>query len=1168
VVGNQAPGAWAASPYGNAQWISQAGTGGSNGDWYYRFQFNLDPAVDPSAFSLKMNFLADNDVAEVYVNGVAQSGQTTGIPQNTSDPYHYAGFTLAHAAQTTLNHNWRTGTNTIVVQMKSFGPAEGFDAQIVPSAVCPVDLGITKSADPNPYTPGQPFTYTVKVTNAGPGTAHGLTVSDPLPAALAGAGFTWTCTATNGSSCAPSGSGNITDGPLGSYPGPSVLPGGELTYAVTGTVPAATQGALSNTATLTPPPGTTDPGCTPSCSATTNTPSVPQSDLALSKSASPTVTDPGQPVIYTLTATNNGPDPEPSASISDTLPGGVTYVSDDGSCDTATLPQITCALGPIASGGSQTVHITVQADMAAANSTQHNAASVSGQNLDTKPQNNDAAADVFVRPVADLELEKSASPSETDPGDPVTYTLVVTNNGPDDSPSSEVSDTLPAGVTYVDDDGGCDVGSLPQITCELGPIDNGDSQTIHVDVTVDGDAGGTVQTNDASVFGSLTDPNSGNNKSEAEVLVRPLSDLSVTKDAPASVRAGHQLTYTINYANDGPTDSANPNVVTDELPAGVAYVSDTGSCDTTNLPQLSCEVGPLADGASGSFQVTVEVDTDTRGQIENAVSIDGPNNDQDPDNNSDTADTDVGPPLTDLEIQKSADPTVVDPGDPVSFTLTVTNNGPDDSPSELVTDTLPLGLHYESDDAGCVTSALPKITCDVGPLASGDSTDIHIDTTASLGAGGSTQLNDSSVSGPGEDTDTTNNKASAQVLVTPLSDLSVQKSVSDDEIRAGHELTYTLDWDNAGPTDSPPQTTITDTLPAGVTYVSDDGGCDASAAPTVVCQLGAVANGDSGTIQIVVSVDQDTTGEVENTATIDGPNNDQDPSNNTDTADTHVNPGLSDLRLQKTVPPGPFKVGEQIPYKLTVTNDGPDDAPQTVVTDTLPAGLAYVSDDAGCDTSALPKVRCDLGKLADGASREVNITTRLDSATGASIANTATVQSANEDPDPGDETSSATAGVADTGAKVKRSKCFFGHRVTILGTNRPERIVGTPRRDVINGKGGNDVILGLGGNDLLCGGGGDDLIKGGDGDDGVKGSLGDDLIRGNHGSDWLRGAPGNDRISGREGPDKLMGNDGNDRLWGRQGNDFLLGGPGFDWGNGGPGFNKALGLDRAFNVEG
>ncbi|HEY1237112.1 MAG TPA: hypothetical protein VGE91_02170 [Solirubrobacterales bacterium] len=1168
VVGNQAPGAWAASPYGNAQWISQAGTGNNNGDWYYGFRFALDPAVDPATFSLKMNFLADNDVAEVYVNGVAQSDQTSGLPQSSSDPYQYTGYALAHAAQTTLNHDWRTGTNTIVVQIKSFATAEGFDAQIVPSAICPVDLAITKSADPDPYTPGQPLTYTVKVTNAGPGAAHGLTVSDPLPATLAGADFTWTCAASEGSNCAPSGSGDIDDRPSGSYPGPSVLPGGDLTYTVTGTVPGSASGALSNTATLTPPTGTQDPGCTPDCSSTTNTPSVPLSDLKLSKSPDNDVVSPSDQIVYTLTATNDGPDPEPDATITDALPEGVTYVSDDGGCDSSALPQLTCDLGPIPSGASGTVHITVQAGEESANSTQHNTATVTGQNLDLNQLNNDAAADVFVRPVADLEIEKSVDPSVTDPGDSVAYTLVVRNNGPDDSPSAQIVDALPAGLTYVSDDGGCDGGSPPQVTCDLGALPHGASQTIHVNVEVADDVGGTVQTNSAQVTGPLTDPDADNNSDSADVLVRPLSDLSVTKTALASVRAGQLLTYTVGYANGGPTDSDTPTTITDTLPGGVTFVSSTGDCDIGSLPQLTCEVGPLAADGTGSFQVTVLVDAHTRGQITNSASIDGPNNDQNPDNNTDDADTQVGPQSTDLAIAKTADPTVVDPGGATTYTLTVTNQGPDASPSEQITDTLPAGMHYESDDGDCDTSQLPKITCDLDPIASGDSLAIHINATASPGAGGSAQDNTASVTGPGDDADPSDNSSTAQVLVTPLSDLSIQKSVSDDSIHAGHQLTYTLQYANGGPTTSDP-TVVTDTLPAGVTYVSDDAGCDASAAPLISCDVGSLAadGSDDGAIQIVVSVDQDTTGEIQNAASIDGPNNDLDPSNNSDGAATQVTAAVSDLTLTKTAPPGPFKVGDQIPYKLTVTNHGPDDAPQTIVSDTLPAGLSYVSDDAGCDTSALPKVECDLGMVPDGASREVMITTRLDSPSGTSISNTASTESANGDPDPGGDTASAEVAVAAAVANQKTPKCFFGHTVTILGTNAPERIVGTPGRDVINGKGGNDVILGLGGNDLICGGAGNDVIIGGRGNDRVKGSTGNDKIRGNRGNDWLRGAPGNDRISGRQGNDKLMGNRGNDRLWGRQGNDFLLGGPGFDWGNGGPGFNRALGLNRAFRIN-
>jgi uncharacterized repeat protein (TIGR01451 family) len=1180
VVGNQAPGAWAASPYGNAQWISQAGTGGNNGDWYYRYQFRLDPSVDPSKFSLKMNFLADNDVAEVYVNGVAQSSQTTGIPQNTSNPYLYQGYTFANRAQTTLNHNWQTGLNSIVVQIKSFGPAEGFDAQIVPSAVCPVDLHVTKTASPNPYTPGQPLTYTVTVTNSGPGTASGFTVSDPLPAQLAGAGFTWTCLAAGDSDCKPSGSGDISDGPSGSYQGPRVSPGGSLTYTVTGTVPASTSGALTNTATVTPQPGTDDPGCTPSCSGGTNTTMTPSSDLSLTKSANPAVADPDDQVVYTLTATNNGPDAEPNASITDTLPAGVTYVSDDGGCNATSLPQLVCPVGAMTNGGTHTVHVTVQVDSDAGGTAPHNTAHVSGTNFDTNALNNDAAADIRVRPLADLAIQKTAattlggSPPQANPGDTITYTLSVTNNGPSDSSSETVTDTLPAGVTYVSDTAsslgggaGCDTTNLPEISCTNLPgiASGGAPVTFQITVTVD-PGNGRVETNSASVDGPLNDPDTANDKASADVLVLPLSDLSVTKTAPATVRAGQQLTYTLDWANNGPSDSPSQTAITDTLPDGVTYVSDDGGCGPPSGQVLTCNLGAVPNGDSGTIQITVAVGATTRGQIHNTASIDGPNEDQNAANDSDAATTQVDPQLTDLQIEKTASDGVVDPGDPVSFQLRITNNGPDDSPSEQVTDTLPDGLTYVSDDASCDAANLPEITCAVAGLLNGESATITIDTTVDLGAGGTVQDNEATVTGPGTDSNPTNNSDAARVLVTPLSDLYVTKSVSDGSIRAGHELTYTLDWGNAGPTDSPTQTTVTDTLPVGVTYVSDDAGCDTTNLPELTCNLGAVPNGTTGTIHVAVSVDPSTRGQIQNSASIEGPNNDQDPSNNADTADTQANAGMSDLELTKTAPTGPFKVGDQIPYKLTVTNKGPDDAPQTVVTDTLPAGLTYVSDDAGCDASALPKIECKLGMLPDGASRELTITARVDSASGTSISNSASVSSVNDDPDPGDDHASAAVAVAS--AEAKKSKCFFGHRVTILGTNRPERIVGTPGRDVINGKGGNDVILGLGGNDLICGGGGNDLIKGGDGDDGVKGSTGNDLIRGNRGSDWLRGAPGNDRISGRQGNDRLMGNDGNDRLWGRQGNDFLLGGPGWDWGNGGPGFNKALGLDRAFNIEG
>ena len=124
-----------------------------------------------------------------------------------------------------------------------------------------VGLTVTKRVAPGPYVQGRRLAYTVTVSNSGPSDAFGAKVDDPLPAALAGHGFTWTCMATAGSSCAASGSGAIHDVV-------TIAVGGHLTYTVTGTVPAGTRGTLTETATITPSSADTDHGCHPHCSAT------------------------------------------------------------------------------------------------------------------------------------------------------------------------------------------------------------------------------------------------------------------------------------------------------------------------------------------------------------------------------------------------------------------------------------------------------------------------------------------------------------------------------------------------------------------------------------------------------------------------------------------------------------------------------------------------------------------------------------------------------------------------------------------------------------------------------------------------------------------------------------------------------------------------------------
>jgi uncharacterized repeat protein (TIGR01451 family) len=123
-----------------------------------------------------------------------------------------------------------------------------------------VGLTVAKRAAPNPYVPGRRLAYAVMVSNSGPSDAFGARIDDPLPAALAGHGFTWRCRATAGSSCAASGSGAIHDIV-------TIDVGGHLIYTITGTVPRGTRGRITERATITPASADTDQGCHPHCSA-------------------------------------------------------------------------------------------------------------------------------------------------------------------------------------------------------------------------------------------------------------------------------------------------------------------------------------------------------------------------------------------------------------------------------------------------------------------------------------------------------------------------------------------------------------------------------------------------------------------------------------------------------------------------------------------------------------------------------------------------------------------------------------------------------------------------------------------------------------------------------------------------------------------------------------
>jgi uncharacterized repeat protein (TIGR01451 family) len=120
-------------------------------------------------------------------------------------------------------------------------------------------------------------------------------------------------------------------------------------------------------------------------------------------------------------------------------------------------------------------------------------------------------------PVIDLAITKSGAPNPTTQGGNITWTMVVTNNGPDTATGINLADPLPAGTTFVSvatTQGSCAGGAL--ITCQLGNLAKGGSITITL-VTTATTVG--TDTNTATVVGNESESNTSNNKATASVVV-------------------------------------------------------------------------------------------------------------------------------------------------------------------------------------------------------------------------------------------------------------------------------------------------------------------------------------------------------------------------------------------------------------------------------------------------------------------------------------------------------------------------------------------------------------------------------------------------------------------------------------------------------------------------
>ncbi|HKV25381.1 MAG TPA: C25 family cysteine peptidase [Candidatus Acidoferrum sp.] len=547
---------------------------------------------------------------------------------------------------------------------------------------------------------------------------------------------------------------------------------------------------------------------------------------------------------------------------------------------------------------------------------------------------------------ADLAVTNSGTPNPVlagpGPGNVITYTQTVTNNGPFPALNAIFSEAIPANTTFQSlnlpgaSGWTCSapaVGGTGTISCTNPSVANAASTTFTVAVAVNtGVASGTVITDIDNVTAGNSDPNLANNSATVQttVALATTADLSITNTAaPNPVIAGNNITYTVVVTNNGVAPAATV-AFSEAIPANTTFVSVTPSpatgwtCGVAG-GTLTCSNPTVASGASTTFTVVVTVNAGTASGtvITDTANVSSATTDPNPNNNSATA-TDIVATAgqSDLSVTSVANPAnVVTDGNNISYAQTVSNNGPSASGTATFTDTIPSGTTLVSftPPAGWNCGTLPPvggtgtITCTLASMAANSTASFPLVVKASLGnppgtaIANTAQINIpcSSISDP----NCGNNSAATTVFVASptQADLAISKTASPDPVDQGTNLTYTLQVTNNGPAPAL-NVTVTDPIPSEVTYGSvatTQGTCTFNAGTTTVnCNLGTVTVGSLVVITINATANTfSSTTLSTNTATVSSTTGDPNPGNNTSSfTSTIATPTAVQLTLFRAVP--------------------------------------------------------------------------------------------------------------------------------------------------------------------------------------------------------------------------------------------------------------------------
>ena len=588
-------------------------------------------------------------------------------------------------------------------------------------------------------------------------------------------------------------------------------------------------------------------------------------DLAVDKLVNNSVPKYLDMIEYTIVVVNNGPDKSFNVTVGDLLPDGVKFISSTGQYNPVTGVWF---VGDLDANESATLKIVVQV-IKVGNII--NNVNVTGTGHDTNLTNNNASVSVNVPESVLLNITKVANSTIIVAGENVGYTVVINNYGPSVASDVVLKDIFSSnellnlqyslnGVDWFNYNG----------SVSLGDINAGADVTVYFRAKVNGSVRGDVL-NTVNITTSVDDAR-GNFTDNETVNVIANTTLAVIKDAEIkALNPGDTAHFVITVIAGGSSDSLNVKLE-DILDAGLLDVKSAtyriNGGNLTNYTQI-ISLGNMHTGSKIVVDIYAAILSTTGQDIFNCVNV---TSDEHPEGN--TSNTTIHVNIADLEIIKIVNNATPNYGDEITYTITVRNNGPDNSTNIKVSEVLADNFKFISANASKGYYDLTNGVWAVGNLTNNETAKLVI--TVKIVKTGFIQ-NNVSVNGTGFDPNVTNNNATVNITVPQTADLSVVKIVNVDRVSVGNRITYTIVVKNNGP-DTALDVYAVDKLSDALKFVSYKASVGVYDPATGIWTIGNLTNKSNATLEITCIVLK--TGVISNEVFVNGSTVDLNMTNN------------------------------------------------------------------------------------------------------------------------------------------------------------------------------------------------------------------------------------------------------------------------------------------------